>query len=500
MYLSVHHPTEASTSRLTSSRDTSSTQRLTVRQKALLDAGRSGTCLTADPRLERVQWTVSRLKSEYSKVLRSFGQTKTERTTQSTPRTKGDEAGTLHAYTPESDWERRAAGFSSSRDEGSSPNGAQGGSGGGGRGEQGGKKLKPTTEKTPTKRQKVDQWYAEEGFPRVDEGCEGSRPRKEDGVRSVKREKSELNPRVEREEERAREEEEEEAKRERLSERWVLRELFEEVLGAELVDLNPEEDEGPTLVVFVTGRPILIYRAFSLCSSFAFPYSPCSSSDTQHSEGGSCVDPPFPSPLPRSHSSASPSSDGNKSVLGSPAQAPWCFPEAQPLFPFRFVLTQHDVTHPIPSRFPSLSSDHIQRSHGDGETDMQRLCPREGEEEEDALPVTCTGYVVPYMGIGGCGRGALVIPPGRRRRVIDDGWSLARSRGEEHKSLLPSSGASREGCFGESSREEDEALALLTPPVLWLTSERNQVFVHPHARKDIIAVAPFHVESSTPQA
>lgn len=470
---------------------------LTVQEKALLDAGRAGTCLTADPRLERVRCTVSRLRRDCSNLLK-----------RSSPKALAE---------TEADRERK-----NEEDEEE---------------EETGRAMKTAMEekkkRIAAKRQKVDKVSC--GGPSNEEdGQRGGREngesiskakieREDNGVEHIKREEEEEEGTTRNEEK----EEEKETKRERLSETWVLNELLEEVVGAELVDLSPSEDDGPTLVVFITGRPILIYRAFSslVSTSPSIPchsdhLSPLSSAQEQRSSASSLPSshpsssssPSSSSPLSWAHDrNASPTTSREASQSSSFSSS---FPEAHPSFPFRFALVSHDIAHPLPSRPLSLSSrmqsssrlsppqhsSAVSSSEGSirgDDSEIEKQHEEDEEEEEEALPSTCTGYVVPYMGIGGCGRGALIVPPVNTPQAVSASSLFSSGQKEQERSF--SSGISSDKKRDEKGEEDAYFSSLPSPPILWITSERNQIFIHPHARKDIISMAPFHVESSTPQ-
>ncbi|KEP67379.1 UNVERIFIED_CONTAM: CPSF A subunit region protein [Hammondia hammondi] len=231
----------------------------------------------------------------------------------------------------------------------------------------------------------------------------------------------------------------------------LLSDCIEEVLGAELVDLSPRgeagertnEDHGPTLVVFITGRPVLIYRAFSFSL-------------------GQAVD------SKKRDSVRSPSS-----AAGTPGASPGLehfFPEAHPRFPFRFSLVVHDVADPIPSHLPpTFSGLSPLQSSPQASLQASPLSALAGAERGAGValaePQFSSGAVVPFEGIRGSGSGAFIVPPCRSKLAPGDAHAEAF--------------------------EENQG-----PPVLWIFSERNELFVHPHARRDVIAVAPFNNEAS----
>ncbi|KFG58129.1 CPSF A subunit region protein [Toxoplasma gondii RUB] len=232
----------------------------------------------------------------------------------------------------------------------------------------------------------------------------------------------------------------------------LLSDCIEEVLGAELVDLSPrgehgertDEDHGPTLVVFITGRPVLIYRAFSFSL-------------------GQAVD------AKKQDSVRFPSSK----TAGTPGVSPGlehCFPEAHPRFPFRFSLVVHDVADPIPSHPPPAFSGlfPLQSSpQASLQASPLSALARADRGTGAALAESqfSSGAVVPFEGIRGSGSGAFIVPPCRSKPGLGDAHAEA---------------------FEETQG----------PPVLWIFSERNELFVHPHARRDVIAVAPFNNEAS----
>ncbi|OEH73922.1 hypothetical protein cyc_03523 [Cyclospora cayetanensis] len=140
-------------------------------------------------------------------------------------------------------------------------------------------------------------------------------------------------------------------------------ELQEEVLNAELVLLEPEGDTGPTLVVFLTGRPPLIYRAFeAACTG-----------------GALCLD------------------DGQKTPGPLFPRKRRCqSPQASPLFPWSFRLEPHSCTDCIAS---------IQRA-GAAEGDHAAVV------EPSVYFAVASGYTTASQQVQQWGGGvALLVPP-----------------------------------------------------------------------------------------
>ncbi|KAL8273002.1 hypothetical protein Esti_003055 [Eimeria stiedai] len=205
----------------------------------------------------------------------------------------------------------------------------------------------------------------------------------------------------------------------------------EEVLSAELLLLDPAEDAGPTLVVFLTGRPPLLYRAFCPVPGFAGGASDGAQVD-ELSRTGSKVCEGFSD---RSLTGAT------FSVLGGNVRFPWAF---------RLVV--NDCTDCIPSAQASSSARSARTN--DASAAVAALT------EVSVHFAVSSGYTTfpqqaPLLG-GGV---ALVIPP------------------------LP---------LPEMDETKHQQQLLERPPVLWLCSSRNQLHVHPNERRDTLSAAPLH--------
>ncbi|KAL8453758.1 hypothetical protein Emed_000699 [Eimeria media] len=209
-------------------------------------------------------------------------------------------------------------------------------------------------------------------------------------------------------------------------------ETKEEVLSAELLLLDPAEDAGPTLVVFLTGRPPLLYRAFCPVPAFA---------------SGAPDDARVEEMLPIT---------GAKLCEGTPnrslTDATLLALVGNELFPWAFQLVVNDCTQCIPSaQTPSFA-----RASRMNEASTAAAAP----PEVSVHFAVSSGYTTvpqqaPLLG-GGV---ALVIPP------------------------LP---------LPETDELMQHQQLLERPPILWLCSSRNQLHVHPNERRDSLSAAPFH--------
>ncbi|KAL8448590.1 hypothetical protein Emag_003905 [Eimeria magna] len=208
-------------------------------------------------------------------------------------------------------------------------------------------------------------------------------------------------------------------------------ETNEEVLSAELLLLDPAEDAGPTLVVFLTGRPPLLYRAFrpSLASTSRASddarVDELSSTGTEMCEGAL-----------------------NRSLSNAPLLAL----AGNVLFPWAFRLDVNGCTDCIPSaQTPSFA-----QAPSANDTSAAAAAP----SEVSVHFAVSSGYTtVPQKAPLVGGGVALVIPP------------------------LP---------LPEPDESKHHHQLLERPPVLWLCSSRNQLHVHPNERRDSLSAAPFH--------
>ncbi|KAL8432877.1 hypothetical protein ACSSS7_004280 [Eimeria intestinalis] len=206
-------------------------------------------------------------------------------------------------------------------------------------------------------------------------------------------------------------------------------ETKEEVLSAELLLLDPAEDAGPTLVVFLTGRPPLLYRAF------------CAVPASAASDGARVNEL---------------SSTRSKLRVGSPVRSMTAATSpvlvGKVLFPWSFRLVVNDCTDCIPSAQAPLFARPPTRN----DASAAAAAP----PEVSVHFAVSSGYTtVPQQASLLGGGVALVIPP----------------------LSLP-----------EMDEAKHQRQVLERPPVLWLCSSRNQLYVHPNERRDSLSAAPFH--------
>ncbi|KAL8440618.1 hypothetical protein Efla_003286 [Eimeria flavescens] len=209
--------------------------------------------------------------------------------------------------------------------------------------------------------------------------------------------------------------------------------LTEEVLSAELLPLDPVGDAGPTLVIFLTGRPPLVYRAFCRVGS---PVTPVANFGAVSARN--CF-------------------FAQEEALGESLEVP-CFDlgslvaSGDNVFPWSFRLVTSSCAYCIPSRrrLALRGTKIVENRTTDATTGL------------DGLSVhfaVSSGYTtVPQQAPLWGGGVALVIPP------------------------LP---------LPETSTEQYQQHSVQQPPVLWLCSRRNQLYIHPNERRDALGAAAF---------
>ncbi|KAF8819137.1 CPSF A subunit region protein, partial [Cardiosporidium cionae] len=269
------------------------------------------------------------------------------------------------------------------------------------------------------------------------------------------------------------------------------------LLTVELVDLHPD-DAGPTLIAFITGRPILIYRGFSLPISLLNPSFTPPSSPFNNRRGFTETHDLFPFRfllfthgeteaiqdkrywLDTAHATSSEATISHSFSSSSP---PRIKEEGEPAETSTSVMNvdgkdevdKLSFHKPVESTADTFLASitalseaiHSQESDPYSPTDLKEETPAEASDTfqplweqrstlDSALGFISSGSVKLFTNIGGQ-QGAVIIPP-----------------------LVPSPDRANYETCG--------------PPLLWLYSSRNELFIHPHCRKDVLCFTPFSVD------